>query len=511
MSYSRTKKATLSVATAAILQFVSIFFGIITPKIMIGEYGSNIYGTLSSIAQFLSYISLLEGGVGAVARSALYKSLAKNDTDKINRTYFEIKRFAFCIASIFAAYTIFLACTYKYIANIDFIDWLTTFLLVCIISVSTLAQYFIGFSDQILIQADQRNYIVNIVNIFSIVLNTSITITCVLLHVNVIILKLCSGVVFVLKPILVHLYIKRKFSIQKVSKIDEIILKDKWVGLGQHVAFFLHSNTDIVVLTLFTDMKTVAIYSVYYLIFSSITKLISILSNGMEALFGNMYAKGENETLLKTVNFYDTLISFVATLVFSVAIILIIPFIRLYTAGITDANYIQPTFAALLLFGEFINCIRTPYHNLIIAAGKFKETQLAAYLEAFLNISLSCLFVIKWGLIGVAIATLISFAFRYVYYAIYISKDIFKNFFFSFMKRIVTTTLSIVLIFMIGSAVLLNLSTSTYAMGCIAGFVEVGIALTVLLIVGFVFYRKDYTSILNKALKRLNKKSTSNN
>jgi len=176
----RTTKAKFAIATSFALQIITIICGIIVPRLMIGAYGSELYGATTSILQFLAYISLLEGGIGGVARAALYKHLASGDNDKISRIYHEIKKFFNAVAIIFIAYTLVIASTYKFIAHVDFVDWITTFILVIAISISSIAQYFIGLPSQVLVQADQRTYIVDGLNILTTLFNTVLTIVFIL-------------------------------------------------------------------------------------------------------------------------------------------------------------------------------------------------------------------------------------------------------------------------------------------------------------------------------------------
>ena len=76
MNNGRTKNATLNIAFSLILQLVTFVRGLILPRIIIPIYGSDVNGLISSIAQFLTYISLLEAGVGSIFRTSLYKPLA---------------------------------------------------------------------------------------------------------------------------------------------------------------------------------------------------------------------------------------------------------------------------------------------------------------------------------------------------------------------------------------------------------------------------------------------------
>ena len=75
----RQKKLILNTSMSLILQLVTIICGFILPKMIMTTYGSNVNGMISSIAQFLSVITFLEFGIGAVIQASLYKPLANHD------------------------------------------------------------------------------------------------------------------------------------------------------------------------------------------------------------------------------------------------------------------------------------------------------------------------------------------------------------------------------------------------------------------------------------------------
>ena len=56
----RSKKALKNIISSLLLQLITIICGLILPRAIIGEYGSNVNGLISSITQFLTYITLLE-------------------------------------------------------------------------------------------------------------------------------------------------------------------------------------------------------------------------------------------------------------------------------------------------------------------------------------------------------------------------------------------------------------------------------------------------------------------
>jgi len=493
---TREKRAKLNIVVSLSCQFPALLCGLIVPHIMIGRFGSEVYGATASIAQFLAYIALLEGGIGGVARAALYKPLAENNIKIISDIVGEIELFFRKIAYIFAIYAFVLACGFQIISHLKCFDWFNTFLLVVVISISTFAEYFIGISYTVLIQADQRTYITNIINTSTSVLNTIMILIFINFGCSVIIVKLVSSCVFVLRPVLMWLYVRKTYHLIKKREKKQGYLNQKWAGLGQHIAYFLYSNTDIAVLTLFVDLKTVAVYSVYHMVVSKIESFTASFSTGMEALFGNMLANREIEMLHKTFEYYETLISMIAAVLFSTTEVLIVPFVRLYTARVADAEYIVPGFSTILILATVVSCLRRPYHDIIIAAGHFRETQVAAYGEAVINIVLSILLVIRFGLIGVAVGTLAAATFRLLYYVVYLSKNIFYRSMSLFFRRALVNGGIFLSICCIGSFISVIWNFSGYFMWACCG-VLVTLAATAVTIAGnYIFYKEDLQKIL---------------
>ena len=108
----RSKKAFLNVLTNLILQVFIFVYGFVLPKIIMSKYGSNVNGLISSVTQFLAYISLLESGVGPVVKSILYDPISKKDNKKIIDILYATEKFFRTIAGIFIIYIIILTFAY---------------------------------------------------------------------------------------------------------------------------------------------------------------------------------------------------------------------------------------------------------------------------------------------------------------------------------------------------------------------------------------------------------------
>ena len=499
--YMRKKKLLYNTITSLFHQIITILSGFILPKLLLNYYGSSINGLVSSITQFLGFVAFLELGVGAVVQSTLYKPLAEKDNNKISQILVSAEKFFRRIALIFAIYTIVLMIVYPFFM-LDGYDYFFTFSLILVISISSFAQYYFGITNLLLLNADQMAYIPLLIQSGTIILNTVASAFLIKLGSNIQIVKLTTSLIFILRPLLMAFYVYRHYNIEKKNVvITEEPIKQKWNGLAQHLASVVLNKTDIVILTLFSTLYSVSVYSVYNLVVNGVKQIVTALTNGMQALFGNMIAKNEMKLLNKTFSVFEWLMHTVVTLVFGCTMILITPFAAVYTRGITDTNYYVPTFGVLIAIAQASYCLRRPYNMIVLAAGHYKQTQMSAIIEMLLNIIISIALVFRWGLVGVAIGTFIAMAYRTCYLALYLSKNILYREFKHFIHHTLVDILSVVLMFI--STRHIKLLTVTY-MGWIVMALKVFIiSLTIVLVINFIFYRNNMKEILRLIRKRI--------
>lgn len=423
MDLRRAQRAKFNSATTLLNQIVTTICGIVVPRLMIRAFGSEMYGATISIAQFLSYIALFEGGVGAAARAELYEPLANNDVVGVSRVFSAVKRFFSTVGWIFVGYAVLLAFTYYSFSGLTQVDYWYCVLLVLAIALSTMVDYFFGISNVTLFYADQRKYLYNLAMVASKIINTVAIVVLVTCDAELLLVKLTSSVVILMRPVFFYWYRKKHYTFVKVPR-KEAVLKNKWDGLGQHFAYFLHTNTDIVLLTLFASPAVVSVYSVYSMVILSIRSITTSLVAGMEAEVGDIIAKKETETLRGVFRRYQCVLGVSGLTLFGTTAVMLMNFIRLYTAGIDDIEYMQVAFAMILLMAEALNCLSTLWQTLPISANCLGKTRWGAFGEAAVNIVVS-LSLIWWNpLLGVAIGTLAAEIFKNLFYLIYGCKKI---------------------------------------------------------------------------------------
>ena len=182
--------------------------------------------------------------------------------------------------------------------------------------------------------------------------------------------------------------------------------------------------------------------------------------------------------------------------------VMILPFIKVYTMGITDANYYRPTFAILITLAEFVWAIRLPYSGITLAAGHFKETKRGAWIEAFTNLILSTILVFKFGIIGVAIGTLVSMIIRTFEFMYHTSEYILQRGQKENIKRVVIVIIEILILTLLGFYISNYFIVKSYITWIILATIVGIITLLVVSLINGIAYRKDLKDILDM-IKRI--------
>ena len=502
----RTKKALYNILGQIGYEVVAAICGLIILRLILSAFGSSYNGMVSSITQFLEYISILTLGISGSTRVALYKAKSKDDVRAESAILKATEIYMRKVALAFVVYTAALTIIYPYIVRTDF-QWIESASLVVIIALGTFAEYFFGITYRTYLMASQSMYVYNIIQIFSKIANTLMSVVLIKLGCTIQIVKLGSAVCFVASPIILNYVVRKKYGIIKDVEPDNSALKQRGNVMAHSIANIVHRYTDIFVLTLFTSTEVVSVYFVYTLVLGTLRKMQNVFTTGMEAAFGELWARGEKDKFEFNLNIFEYLVFAFASVVFSCAALMILPFIKIYTKGVTDINYLIPSFALLSVAAYAMQSLRTPYLIAVQAAGKYKETRNGAFVEAGLNLGLSVLMVFKLGIIGVTIGTLAANTFRTVQYAVYLHKNLLDRNFSKFIKRFVWLAINNVIIYAL-KYILPSFDIDNWTQWMISGFYYFAIAVIVTITTSLIFYREDLTQGVVVAKRMLAHKIT---
>ena len=499
----RQRKLLYNTVSSLVFQLTTIICGFILPRLILNAFGSEVNGLVNSITQFLGVISFLELGVGAVVQSALYKPLAEKNQENVSKIIASANKFFSRLGQILLVYVTVLVVVYPRFAGKNF-GFAYTATLIVAISISSFAQYFFGIVNRLLLTADQHGYIQYNAQTLAVVINTAACFILIQFGCSIQIVKLTTSLIYLLQPFVIYLYVRQHYKIDKKIKYTKEPIPQKWNGIAQHVAAVILDGTDTIVLTLFATLSDVSIYSVYFLVVKGVKQLFMSMTNGITSLIGELWAKQELDELNKTFSWTEWVIHTGTTFVFGVTAVLIVPFVRVYTLGIHDANYIQPLFAVLIIAANAGHCLRIPYNIITLAAGHYKQTQKNYIIAAIINIVVSVVTVKAWGLIGVAIGTLVAMGYQTIWMAVYDSKNLIRWPLRNFIKQLLVDVLTVIIGFLITR--ILSLHTVTYISWVGLAIKTVAIWVIIVLIINFVFYRNKLYGMFMKISFKIGKR-----
>ena len=341
----RTERAFYNLIANLVLQIVTAAVGFILPALFITYYGSEVNGMIGSIKQFVAYLSLVEAGVGTASIAALYNPLANQQyliTDRIlSATKIFYKRSGY----IFLAFLIIISVVYPRLVQNE-IEVKTSFLMVLIIGFGGLMEYFLIGKYRVLLTADQRNYIVSLIQALATGLNAIVSVILIIIGTDILIVQTVATLIFLSRYFFIRYYMRLNYTyVTFRSEPNFNAIEKRWSAFIHQIAGIVVFNSPVVIITIFCGLKDVSIYVIYSMVFSAVGMIVGVFSNGLLAGFGEIIAVNEQETLRKAYDNYEYIFYGALAWAYTCAALLIMPFINVYSATFTDANYLRPDIA----------------------------------------------------------------------------------------------------------------------------------------------------------------------
>lgn len=404
------KKGIKNISYSVIGQMITLVIGIFIPQLVIVSYGSEINGLLSSTSTIISYLALLEAGVGAATCQALYRPIHDKSRKAINEilsaTHYYYKRtgIAYFILIILISLVYPLAIVssldYEFMAVVIFVNGLPGVI-----------NFFFQRKYISFLEAVGENYVVinlqTIITVFSSIMKIALL----QWNVNIIIVQIIYCITSLGQMIFILVYIKKKYGWISVNERPNYdALKQKNAALIHQICSLITNSTDVIVLSMFCNLEVVSIYTVYNMIFAIVYNAVLSINSGVQYALGQAFCKSK-DYYIKIVDTYETYYVTIASSLLLVTYIMITPFLQLYTAG-ADINYIDNYFPLMFLIVKLLNSFRNSSMNTITVSGYFEQTKKHAVIESILNLCISVVSVWKFGMIGVLFGTAVAFLYR---------------------------------------------------------------------------------------------------
>ncbi len=503
MKANRKKRAIANVSFSTTIKIVTFAIGILLPRLIIGQYGSETNGLLQTVANIYSYLALIMAGVSNASAQGLYKTLASGDREAISSVLVTTKKYYTKMIMYYAVGVAIFTAVFPFVVD-STIDTFTICAIIFLEGLSFILTYYFTSTVQGLLIVDGREYITHIVQFVVFILTSAVKIVLIFLGVNIIYLQLSYLAVNVLQIVIYQIYFKKKYPwVNWRAKPDFSILKNRKHYLLNGVSWTVFNSTDTIIISVVCGLVYSSIYAMYNLIYANLNLILAILYSSIYFILGQVY----NEDKERYRTLHDGFESVITGVVFgflSVAYLLTLPFMKLYTSGISDVNYVDRYLPILFCLVQMLSNTRLVSGNLINISNNPKMTNVASIIEVMINISLSITLAYFIGLHGVLIATVVALAFKTNFIIVVSNKKILN-------RKPLRTYLTVGTNFLLFGLIVLFEYFVNYEIVNVGYFILAGVVLTVVIVplffvINMAINPKAYNAF--KQIIRKNKKQT---
>jgi len=410
MSNSRIKATIKNSGVAVGGQLANTVLSFISRTVFIYTLGKSYLGVHGLFSNILTVLSLAELGIGDAITYKLYKPLAEGNQDTVRKyltfyknAYVYIGFFVFLVGAALIPVLPFIMKDPGDLQNVRLIYMLYLF--------DTSSTYFFAHKKLIL-NADQKNYIITINRYIFLALRTALQITVLLLFKNFILYLVLQIVVNFAENVAVAIQSNKMYPYAR-KRGEKLDSTEKKAVFKQVSALLMHkiggvcvSGTDNILISSFVGVSWVGLYSNYTTILTIPMGLLAHVFSPLTATVGNLISTSGKEHIVKTfnklflVNFW--LYGFSAIALF----VLIDPFIS--QVWLDESYLLSKAILFFIVLNFYLNGMRQVVTNFKYASGLFWEDRFRPLAESFVNLAMSIILLKHYGFIGVIIGTTIA-------------------------------------------------------------------------------------------------------
>lgn len=410
----KRSRALKNILFSALSQVAAILAGLFFSRLVLSWYGSATNGLLNSVNQVFAYFILLEAGIGLASLQALYLPVAKEDRAGISsiiaatRRYYNRTGLFYLIGiGIFAAvYSLWIGNAYAE----EGIAPLTMAGVIVFTGIGNVINFVYQGRYKILMQAEGKNYVVTNAQTMLTVLGCVLRVAGILGGLDIVPVMALGFAANLVQTAFYVWYIRRHYSWVDRSAQPAALTQNRSVFLHQ-LSQLIFQNTDVIILTALCGLRVVSVYAVYKVVVNAVGTFTYQFSESLLFIFGQDYATDE-EAYCRDIDRFDQAYTMLSFCMFSIACILYLPFVEIYTNNVTDIAYLDAGLPLMFIGIELLSGLRRAMQNTITVAGHFKQTAPRSIAEAVINLGLTLALVPRLGIYGALIGTLAALLYR---------------------------------------------------------------------------------------------------
>ena len=490
---SNKNKALKNIIYGFLSKVTALAFGLIVPRLILTTYGSESNGIVSSVTQIFAYVALLEAGVGGATLQALYAPTGKNNKKEISAILSATHNYYKRTGYIYTFLVVLLSVVYPLIVKSE-LSYFTVFGIILFNGLGGALNFLFQGKYHLLLQAEGKDYVKTNVTTIVYVLSNIFKIVLALIGCNILVLQLVYFALHVLQMLYIIIYIRKHYKWLNLNEEPNYnAISQKNSVMVHQISSLVFGNTDSIILTFFSGLKLVSVYSIIASLITQITGILNTLSGSILFSLGQNF-QNNREKFNKLYIAFESIYYIISAICVTMIYVFLNPFLTLYTEGITDVNYVDPYLPFLFCLSYWLTWVRVPSVYVINnCAGHFNLTKKQSIIESVINIVFSVVLVKLLGIYGVLIGTIIALLYRTNEMIIYSAKKILNRGIFASYKSVIVNSNCIIALGFCGQKILPAISNYFDLMlWVVLYFISISFSI---FIVNIIFDRKLINSI----------------
>lgn len=422
----RTQKSAYNLAMNIGAQILAVLLSFVSRTVFIYTLDARYLGINGLFTNIISLLSLTELGVSTALVFSMYEPLAHNDYRKLAALTSFYKKLYTVIGIVVAALGLALFPFLDFFINLDeSVPNVRYYYLLFLLQ--SVCSYFMVYKTSIM-TADQKGYILTRNQM---VINTIATVT------QIVVLLLWKNyVIYLLVVVFFNIfgnYWNSKISekwypyINDSEELEPQEKKDIWSNIQSmflyKVGGVILNNTDNILISKLVGTLEVGFYSNYSLVLNKVGNLTALVFTSLQASLGSMNVEAD---AWQKKFVFDTLslISFWVYGLCSICFCLL--FQDFITIWLGEGYLLSRNCMYICVANYYLQGVLYPIWCFRNTTGLFRETKYTMLVASVLNIGLSIIWGIEWGMSGILLATIVSRLCTNVWYDPY---RLFKSYF----------------------------------------------------------------------------------
>lgn len=397
-------------------QFLTLILSFVARTVFIHTLGAEYLGLNGIFSDVLNLLSMADLGFNTTMAYSFYKPLAEHDEEKLAGLIHFYKKVYNVIAVVVTVVGIAVIPFLKYIVNTEQeIPHLAVYYLFSLANV--VISYLFVYKSTIL-TADQKNYKVVNISIWTSLLKTILQIFFLLLLQNYILYLAIGVAVQFFNNLMASREAQKQYPFikmeRKITKEEEKAIFENMRSVFLYkISSTIFTATDNILISVLVGTAMTGIYSNYLMVSNKLLLIIQIIFSALTASVGNVIVREKSEKRYEVFSVIQSVSFILCGAIVSAFCIMANDFVYVWLGS----GFTISTGAILAMtLNTYLSCVLQPLWIYRDATGLYVRTKYVMLVGAVLNIVLSILLGKVMGLTGIVLASAIARLSTYFWY-----------------------------------------------------------------------------------------------